>query len=187
MKKITPFIICCIMFISLNILVLTTIIYKSSLRKNFFRLHITANSNHIEDQIVKIKLNSYLEENIFKNLKFNNKKDFITYIKNNNVNILNKINLFLKENNKEYTATMKLGKCYYDKKESKTYNMPEGTYDSLNIVLGLGYGKNMWTILYEENEELTNSFLPLSTSYDENVEYSFYTIELLNKIAAKFN
>ena len=170
-----------LLFITLNLFIINTLMYKNRIQNSCFRLHITANSNHKDDQIIKIKLLNYLENNYLNNIDQTKIKSF--FEENNNI-ILKDINKFLKENNFNYKAKLKIGKNYFDKKESKTYNMPSGVYPSINIVLGKGYGKNLWTIIYSKNEEITNSFLPLSSQYNEDVTYSFYSLELLNKIAA---
>ena len=168
-------------FISLNLFMLCTVMYKNKIQNSCFRMHITANSNHKDDQLIKVKLLNFLENKYLNNLDKNNIKPY--FIENNKI-ILHDINKFLKDNNFNYTAKLKIGKNYYDKKESKTYNMPSGSYPSINIILGTGYGQNIWTILYSNNDEITNSFLPLSSDYNEDITYSFYTLELLNKIAA---
>ena len=83
MKKINPFVISTIMFICLNILVLSSISFKNNLQKNFFRLHITANSNHIDDQIIKIRLMEHLKTSVLNNVNYTNKNSIKNYFKTN--------------------------------------------------------------------------------------------------------
>ena len=169
---------------------------ENNIDKNFFRLHVVANSDSTEDQIVKLKSTNKIE-NYFNNLFKNNKKitldNIDEYIKNNSNEILDIADNTLKEENFNYKSYLKVGLINYDKKESINVNMNEGTYKSVEIILGDGTGKNFWTLICPNENNIQNlkyydSILPgISNIFEDNVidtekenkTYSFKFLELI--------
>lgn len=173
-KNITLFI-AIFSFILLNSIIAFRIFETKYISKDIVRLHVIANSNSIEDQIVKLKTESKINKYI-SSLNYTDKKDFIEKIKNSKENILNISNNTLKENNKSYTSKLKIGKISYDKKESMTLDMYSGTYDSVSIVLGEGDGKNIWSIIFPSEQTIykikeLDTILPgITTLYDSSYQ-----------------
>lgn len=182
--------------IILNTYIVLSIYNQKQISKNLFRFHIVANSNSVDDQITKLKINedlkSYLD-NISKNSS--SKEELEQNMKQGISSILNITNTELKKENKDYTAYAKIGNISYDEKINTYYDMPAGNYDSVQIVLGKGQGKNIFSLLFpnesdEQNLEALDSILPgISNIYgdnndnsDQNVQYSFKILELLNKL-----
>ena len=167
---------------------------KYQIKSSTFRLHVVSNSNSYEDKLIKTIISNDLEDYLNNMLNINNltsKEQIIQTININKEDILNNINLKLKEHNKNYTATLKLGSIYYnDKKENIFYTMEKGTYDSLQIVLGKGNGENFWNLIFPNKENIEklnnlNTILPtISNIYDNNIEitYSSKLIEFINSI-----
>ena len=60
-------------FIILNTILAFNIYKTEYISKDIFRLHVIANSNSIEDQIIKFKIDSKIQKYI-KSLNFKNKK-----------------------------------------------------------------------------------------------------------------
>mgnify|MGYP004516727449 CR=1 FL=1 len=191
-------------FIILNITIVFKIYLKENQNKNFFRLHVVANSDSIEDQITKLKvyqkvsdyINSYSDSNI------ENSEQLKDFLKNNSDNILKISDSTLKENNKSYLTTLEIGKVYYDEKQSVLLDMDNGIYDSVKIVLGNGEGKNIWTLICPNSQNLQkvknlNTILPgIEQIYNINNEcdikdcnnetkdliYDFKILELIKNI-----
>ena len=70
---------------------------------------------------------------------------------------------------------MSFGNNYFPEKEYKGVKYKEGKYESVVIKLGKGKGENFWCVL----------FPPLCMIDEEklnDVSYSFYVSEMLNKI-----
>ena len=166
------------------------------LAKNIFRLHIVANSNSIEDQIIKLKVNEKIS-NYIKQLTKNckNKNDLKNAIYSNTKSILNMSNQELKDNNIKYASNIEIGNIKYNKKENIDYTMPIGNYDSIKIILGNGEGKNIWSLLFPDSNNIKNldalenilpgiSNLYNTNNYDNNdsVEYSFKIVEIINNV-----
>lgn len=183
------------LFIILNIYITLQILNKESFKNNITRIHVIANSNSIEDQLIKIKIYEKINEYI-KTLNINDTTLEIEKLKilaNNSNNILEIANKTLKDNNKEYTSTLDIGKIYYEKKDSININMSEGCYNSIRINLGKAEGKNIWSLIFPNEQTIEklstlNSILPgisniynNDTNINKEVEYSFKILEIFNK------
>lgn len=175
-KNITLFI-AIFSFILLNTLIGFNIFKTKYISKDILRLHVVANSNSIEDQITKLKIESKLK-NYISSINYNNKEELIENIKNNKDTILNISNNTLKENNKTYNSKLKIGKISYDKKQNMTLDMYAGTYDSVCIVLGDGAGKNIWSMIFPNEQTIDkikelDTILPsISSIYEPKIEKS---------------
>lgn len=159
-KNITLFI-AIFSFIILNTLIAFNIYKTKFISKDIVRLHVVANSNSIEDQITKLKVESKINEYI-SSLNSKTKNELIENIKENKDKILNIANTTIKENNKTYSSLLKVGKISYDEKQSITINMCSGTYDSACIILGDGNGKNIWSMIFP-NEKTLDKIKELET------------------------
>ncbi len=204
---ITPKFIAILSFIILNTIFVITIYNKSYEKKDILRLHIVANSNSIEDQLVKLKvsekINTYISS--LSNL-CDSKEEMISLLKDSNNEIIEIADSTLKDNGFDYDTKLKIGKISYDKKESLSVNMEKGTYDSIQVVLGDGNGKNFWTLIFPNEENIKklenyNTIMPfISNIYgDENEdinskteitnnkdkEYTFKFLEIIDRIKEK--
>lgn len=159
-KNITLFI-AIFSFIILNTIIGFKIFKTQYISKDILRLHVVANSNSIDDQITKLKVESKLNDYI-SSISYKNKEELIEKLKSNKDNILKLSDSTLKENNKIYTSKLKIGKISYDKKQSMTLDMYAGTYDSICLVLGDGAGKNIWSIIFP-NEQTIDKIKELDT------------------------
>lgn len=173
-KKIT-FFIAFFSFTILNTLICLNFFKTKYISKDICRLHVIANSNDIQDQITKLKVESKIK-NYIKSLKASSKEDLINKLYVNKDNILNIANSTLNENNLNYSAKLQMGRLNYDEKNNMLINMPSGTYDSANIILGDGNGKNIWSIIFPNEKTLDklsklDSILPgIKTIYSDNNE-----------------
>lgn len=181
MKKVSefsfsiPFVIAIISIIILNLYIVVNMYNQKKLSENIFRLHVVANSNSIDDQIIKLKINEKVS-NYIKNITNNckNKNELKNCICSNIQNILNISNQELKNNNITYKTNIEIGNIKYAKKEDIEYTMPSGNYDSIKINLGNANGKNIWSLLFPNQDNIKNlnaleSILPgISNIYDNN-------------------
>ena len=176
-QKHITFLIAIFSFILLNTLVAFNIYKTKFISKDIFRLHVVANSNSIEDQIIKLKAESKIKEYI-SNFNINNKNELKNEIEKNKDEILQIANNTICENDKNYTSSIKNGKISYDKKDNMQTQMYSGTYDSASVILGSGNGKNIWSIIFpndstiEKIKELDTIIPGISNIYnhDEEIE-----------------
>ena len=177
-------------FIILNAYIAISTYTKINNSSDILRLHVVANSNNISDQITKLKVNENIQ-NYISNLNLNNlsNEDILNTLKDNSNEILNIANNTLKTNNANYTASMQIGKIMYDEKESQLIHMDEGVFESAKIILGNGEGKNIWSFICpnEENVSKLKSYetiMPgISKIYNDdtnNITYKSKILEIIN-------
>lgn len=178
-------------FIILNFCIIYKTYKKIDSNNSIFRLHIVANSNDISDQITKLKINENIQKYI-STLNLNNKSndEISNILKENSASILNITNNILKNENKNYRATLEIGKIKYDEKDSTLIHMDEGVYNSAKIILGCGNGKNIWSFICPSEENLSKlinyeTIMPgISKIYSnvENISYSSKILETIKNI-----
>ena len=129
---------------------------------NSIRFRIIANSNTIEDQIIKNKIKDELINGVFNNIKKENDiEKTIPLIKE-------------KLDNYNIKYDIKYGNNYFPSKTYKGITYPSGTYKSLVITLNQGLGNNYWCVLYP----------PLCLIDDDNtnnIEYKSLVKEIIDK------
>ena len=152
----STFILFILCFIIFNIYLSFSIVKANSEKDEIVRLHVVANSNTIDDQLIKLKLSSKIEEFIKSlNLENKNSKDTLNILNDNIENISEIVNNKLKEENAPYSFTINIGKIYYDEvKENMLTSMNTGLYNSVKITLGNGSGKNFWSFISPNKENL---------------------------------
>lgn len=195
-NRLLPFFII-LLFIILNVTIIFNLYTKQTEKSDILRLHVVANSNSIKDQITKLKVyenvNNYIS-NITKDKNLT-KEDIIEDIQNNAQDIITISNNVLKENNQTYSSSLNIGKIKYEKKQSMLIDMEKGTYDSIQIVLGNGNGKNIWSLIAPSKENIQslknldtilpgiNSLYTSKTSEkDTPKSYDIKIFEIINKI-----
>lgn len=175
-QKHITFLIAIFSFILLNTLVAFNIYKTKFISKDIFRLHVVANSNSIEDQIIKLKAESKIKEYI-SSFNINDKNELKNEIEKNKDEILQIANSTICENYKNYTSSIKIGKISYDKKDNMQTQMYSGTYDSASVILGSGNGKNIWSIIFpndktiEKIKELDTIIPGISNIYNHDEEF----------------
>ena len=165
----------------LNLIVINSINNQIKIQEGCFRLHVTANSNTKEDQLKKLTVASKVEKYINTITKKSANINDIYENLESNISSISEID--------ENISKVKIGKMNYSKRENKLYSMNAGTYNSINVILESGKGKNFWTLISpledENKEKLNNSdiyFLPstkLKTSNCESIVLNL--INFLNK------
>lgn len=148
------FSISCIIFILTFCILNGLIIYNiNKVERNldsYFRLHIVANSDNIDDQVIKLKVAQKVNDYIA-SLRINNlsdKSDVKATVSNNIQDILQICQNELAINYIDTSVSAKIGNIYYDKKVSNNLSMDCGIYDSLQLVIGEGNGQNWWSLIY---------------------------------------
>ena len=183
-KSITLFI-AIFSFIILNTMIAFNIYKTKFVSKDIVRLHVVANSNSIEDQIIKLKVESKMSDYI-SSLDSSKKNKLLKNIKESKNNLLSIADSTINESNKTYTASLKVGKIYYEEKQNMVLDMYNGTYDSASIILGDGKGKNIWSIIFP-NEKTIDKIKELDTIFPgiSNIYNSQKSIDKDDKIQIK--
>ena len=138
------------------------------------RIRIIANSNNIEDQVLKLKIKKQVEENL------NNKLQNINNVSSARINIKNNISeieKIIKNNISNDDYEIKYGINYFPEKELYGVTYKEGNYESLVIKLGEAKGNNWWCVLFPP-------LCMIDSKIEENgnnVEYKSKVLVILNK------
>jgi len=171
------------MFLISLILLNFSIIYATNINEynlnNYFRVHIVANSDSIDDQLLKYtvakEVNAYIGE-LTKNVT--SKEESKKLIEENIQKILELCSNIIQKENYNYSVTAHIGKIKYSEKNKENIQMNEGVYDSLKIVIGNGSGENWWSLIYPTSLQTTT----LEQAFDENTTYSFGIIEIIQNL-----
>ena len=136
------------------------------------RFRVIANSNSLEDQLLKSKVKNNVETEIFKLLKYVDSYSDAKEILENNTYLINET---VSQSTNDYQINV--GKNYFPEKEYKGVTYEAGEYDSLVITLGSGVGNNWWCVLFPPLcmiEEQENSM--------EDYDYQLYISKFFQDI-----
>lgn len=184
------------LFIILNLYIAYNTYTQVQNQKKFFRIHVVANSNSIEDQLLKFKIADKVDKyicSIIPNTNLVTKDTSKAIIEDNIQEILNICYKETKNSSLDYPIYANIGNMYYDEKVKDTLHMDSGTYDSLKIVIGSGSGQNWWSLIYpnaydaivtDDIDEKKDDIKHLNTSdliSSDNITYKFGIIEFFKK------
>ena len=135
------------------------------------RFRIIANSNNIEDQRLKLQINSIIFPKIQEIMnKSNSIEDTRTNIEKAIPDISNEV--------KTYTEDFNIffGNNYFPNKDYKGVLYNEGEYESLVITLGKGTGDNWWCVMFPPL-----CLLEVKEADLDEVTYTTYVKKIINK------
>lgn len=111
------------------------------------RLHIVANSDSPEDQILKLKVRNEL-------IRFMEGQEDIefarAYIDANLDEIEAKADAIIKENGFIYTSHAERKVTFIPEKSYEDLTLPAGNYEALRVTLGEGEGENWWCVIFPQ-------------------------------------
>ena len=110
-----------------------------------FRLHILANSNSTEDQLM---LKNFILENSEDVIGGKTLDEAINNAKNNRNEITEMCNEYLKSIGIDYKVAVSVVKEYFKTRVYDDFTLPAGKYNSLKIELGEAKGHNWWCIVF---------------------------------------
>lgn len=121
----------------------------SAYEYDYFRLHIMANSNSIEDQELKYLVKSKLIDFYTPYLAdVENMQDAINVVESNLDVATLLINKSLLESGVTYCAKVEIKKEHFPTRYYENFCLEEGLYDSIVVTLGEGAGDNWWCVVY---------------------------------------
>lgn len=109
------------------------------------RLHVRANSNSGEDQELKLKVRN----EILKHMEGQDSaEETRAYIREHLDEIERIAGKVIKDNGFDYPAKAEFKVCFIPEKTYEDMTLPAGNYETLNVKLGRGEGKNWWCVIY---------------------------------------
>jgi stage II sporulation protein R len=134
-------------------------------------------------------------------MRFNNKKELIAYLQNNEDTIYKITNNVIKENGFDYDCSIEIGSSYYPQKKYKNLILPSGSYNGMKIKIGSSQGHNWWCVLFppmclidsvtcelpSESEQILENSLPKETyniisSSSPCYKFKFKIVDLINNL-----
>ncbi|MBP3503092.1 MAG: stage II sporulation protein R [Clostridia bacterium] len=120
-----------------------------NISNNFLRLHIIANSDSTDDQILKYKIRDAVIEYITPYFNCVKTKDDALKVLNNHINEIYNIAFDVVSSNRySYPITVSIGNFYFPTRKYDEITLPEGYYDALKIELGESKGQNWWCVMF---------------------------------------
>lgn len=152
--------------------------YKESdviIPKEAIRFRIIANSNSLEDQVLKSNLEKSIEKYLFELTKNSSTSDQArSILLKNQVNLNEYIKNYLKTKKSNESFKITIGKNYFPQKVYKNIKYDAGYYDSIVVTLGRGEGLNWWCVIYPP-------LCLIDQEQSGNIKYTTIVQELLNK------
>lgn len=150
-----------------------------NISNNLLRLHIVANSDSTEDQIMKYKIRDEV---------LNYLKPYLSSVKDKEtaIQIINKhmpelkilTSDIAKKNNYNYPINISISSSYFPAKSYGNITLPEGSYDALKIDVGNSSGQNWWCVMYPCLCSVDSSSHNLSYNTDETLLSSLGSEEI---------
>ena len=174
---------------------------SKDLKDNFFRLHIIANSDSLEDQSLKLKVRDAIIA-YMKNLDPNisSKEESLIFVQNNLDNFKEIASKVIADEGYTYPISLDVGTFYFPTKQYANLSLPAGYYDGLKIEIGNATGQNWWCSLFpplcfvdvssgilddESSEKLEENLddeeFAVITNNSKSVKLKFKVLELLSK------
>lgn len=120
-----------------------------NISNNFLRLHIIANSDSTDDQILKYKIRDAVIQYITPYFGSVKTKNDALKVLNDHINeIYNIASDVASSNGYYYSITVSVGNFYFPTREYDEITLPEGYYDALKIELGESKGQNWWCVMF---------------------------------------
>lgn len=170
--------------------------------ENVFRLHILANSDGEEDQLLKLKVRDAVLEESESLFSRSDSAESALRLAEENLPLLEEAARgTIRASGYDYPVSCKIEEMYFDRRVYDSVTMPEGVYKALRITIGEAEGKNWWCVMYpplclpavtdvdevlSDDSGLTPEEVDMLKNPD-NYEIRFYFLELYHKIKNKLS
>lgn len=115
------------------------------------RLHILANSDTVEDQLLKLKVrDAVLQEMPDILAEAENKADAVAAVRTAQRRLQKTAEDALRREGSGQTVAVRLEQAEFDARDYGSFRLPGGTYTALRIELGEAEGHNWFCVLYPE-------------------------------------
>lgn len=169
---------------------------QKQLSEKIIRLHVIANSDSPEDQMLKLKVRDKIM-NLFSNCSWSNKEESQIWLRNN-LKMISDLSLnTLCDNGKPQKVKAQLCHEYFPVRKYDDFALPSGDYMSLKVIIGEGKGKNWWCVVYPSicmpaagqnmistaaSAGFTENEILLISEDTKNVKFKFKLLEIFQSI-----
>lgn len=151
----------------------------TNISSNFIRLHVVANSDSTEDQIVKYKIRDSVISYLSPYLTSAKSKQQAEKIINDKIQELYSISdNILKEEGLNSNIKISFGNYKFPTKDYSKFILPEGNYDALKIEIGDAVGQNWWCVMFPSLCVTNNCSFEIGSPTSEEFENNLTEEEL---------
>lgn len=144
---------------------------------SYLRIHVRANSNLEEDQLVKYKVKEAVVDFLTPKIAEGSTFEEVYSILNKNLkNIEIVANKVLNDNGFNYFSKASLKDEYFPTRNYGEYTLENGYYDALILELGEGEGNNWWCVVYPPL-----CFIGAEGNSTQNIKYKSKIVEIIKK------
>ncbi|MCM1363993.1 MAG: stage II sporulation protein R [Faecalibacterium sp.] len=169
-----------------------------NIRQEVLRLHVIANSDSFDDQLLKLKVRDCVLEEGKSIFGASQTKQSAESVIISNIELLrNAAQEEINRSGYDYSVSVEVGKSRFPTKTYGDVTLPAGEYDAVRVVIGEGSGKNWWCVMFPplclpaagENVKLDDVMsedeLKLVES-DPKYEVRFWLVEKFEQLKEKF-
>lgn len=114
---------------------------------SILRFHVLANSNSSKDQEVKLMVKNFLLKELERSEAVS-KEEFCQYVEDQKEILEQETENYMESLGFPYHARIDVTERYFPTKAYGDIVLPCGTYDTVEVSLGDGRGRNWWCVLY---------------------------------------
>ena len=111
------------------------------------RFHVLASSNSAADQQIKLQIKALILEKL-EECTEDSKDGFCTYVREHCRELEDYADTWLMEQGCDYKTSIRLTRAWFPTKAYGNLVLPCGTYDTIQVTLGEGRGRNWWCVVY---------------------------------------
>ncbi len=145
---------------------------QNSISDEFIRLHVKANSNTEEDQLLKQQVKDEILTYFKTELETSQDKEQTKqFLQQNLDNIVTVCENKIQQLGYNYSVTAKISNKYFPTKIYGDISLPAGTYEALEVNIGEAYGSNWWCVMFPPlcYVDVTQKEIP--KQYKEQLKY----------------
>ena len=156
--------------------------FQQPLNKSVLRLHVVANSDNTDDQLLKLAIKDDIVT-LMKN-EFQNTGD-VNMAKNQAIKLIPIIEKTAREEIRrqgyDYPVKVSVGEYAFPTKSYGNFVLPQGDYQAVKVIIGEGEGKNWWCVLFPPLCLVSSSDQGLSLDTPQEAQVTLKCLELLPK------
>ena len=122
---------------------------QQELADNMIRLHVIANSDSEEDQVLKLKVRDRILEEAQVVYDGCVSRGQVRHRMEEELERLEQAGAqVVAEHGYQYSVRAEMAQCWFPTKEYENFSLPAGEYTALRVVIGEGEGQNWWCVAF---------------------------------------
>ena len=145
---------------------------QKGIAEDIIRFHVIANSNNLNDQMIKYKVKDALVKELSPWLENAQSKDEVQRILEDKLKNIEEVAMdVLRQNDCKDVISVSLSNSYFPMKAYGAYTFPPGHYDSLRVEIGSAKGENWWCVLFPPLCFIDETYSIVDKETDEQLQF----------------